>query len=174
MSVITRSFGCTPGGHTATEIADRLGYSASLVYFRLDRRGVVRRPPVPRRGVRPADAQLNHLSWHWGLNLRDLAGRYAISWRAVHGWLTATGIERRTPGPTAAVGDGDDPVALYRAGWSAPAIADRVGCSPSTIYRRLEGAGVPRRPARPRVSRHDRSRRSTVDYPLRRSPPTLG
>jgi hypothetical protein len=34
-------------------------------------------------------------------------------------------------------------------------IADRVGCSPSTIYRRLEAAGVYRRPASPRVSRRD-------------------
>jgi hypothetical protein len=30
----------------------------------------------------------------------------------------------------------------HRAGWSAPVIADRVGCSPSSIYRRLEAADV--------------------------------
>jgi transposase len=73
----------------------------------------------------------------------------------VHGWLVAAGIERRPPGAVAVVGDGDDPVGLYEGGWSCPTIADRVGCSPSTIYRRLEGAGVPRRSARPRASRHD-------------------
>jgi AraC-like DNA-binding protein len=73
----------------------------------------------------------------------------------VHGWLIAAGVDRRPPGASAVGGDGEDPVALYRAGWSAPVIADRVGCSPSTIYRRLEAAGVYRRPASPRVSRRD-------------------
>jgi hypothetical protein len=56
----------------------------------------------------------------------------------VHGWLIAAGVDRRSPGASAVGGDGEDPVALYRAGWSAPVIADRVGCSPSTIYRRVE------------------------------------
>jgi hypothetical protein len=63
----------------------------------------------------------------------------------VHGWLIAAGVDRRPPGASAVGGDGEDPVVLYRAGWSAPVIADRVGCSPSSIYRRLEAAGVYRR-----------------------------
>jgi hypothetical protein len=56
-----------------------------------------------------------------------------VSRRAVHGWLLASGIERRPSGAGPVACDGDDPAALYRAGWSAPAIAERVGCSPSTI-----------------------------------------
>src|SRR5918993_4492537 len=46
-------------------------------------------------------------------------------------------------------------MALYQARWSAPAIADRHGCSPSTIDQRLNVAGVARRPVSPRVSRPD-------------------
>jgi transposase len=51
--------------------------------------------------------------------------------------------------------DGDELVALYGAGWSAPAIADRTGCSSSTIYRQLAAAGIARRPARQALSRQD-------------------
>jgi transposase len=142
-------------GHTAAEIADHLGCSTSLVYFRLERRGIARRPRAPRGCRRPADAQLAHLYWDCGLSLRDLAGRYGVSRQAVHGWLIAAGIERRPAGARSVACDGDDPVSLYRAGWSAPAIVDRVGCSPSTIYRHLEGAGVPRRTASARVGRQD-------------------
>jgi hypothetical protein len=46
-------------------------------------------------------------------------------------------------------------VALYGAGWSAPAIADYVGCSPSTVHRRLDAAGVARRPPHRALSRED-------------------
>ena len=155
MSVMTSSFGSTAGvtrrrrSPTAWAVAPAWCISGSSAGASPGA------PGVPRRGGRPADAELNHLYWDCGLSLRDLAGRYGLSRRAVHGWLVAAGIERRPPGAVAVVGDGDDPVGLYEGGWSCPAIADRVGCSPSTIYRRLEGAGVPRRSARPRASRHD-------------------
>jgi AraC-like DNA-binding protein len=140
-------------GHTAEEIAGRLGCSTSLVYFRLERRCVARRPSAPRGGVRPTDGELAHLYGDCGLSLRDLAGRYGVSRRAVHGWLVAAGIERRPAGAIAC--DGDDLVGLYRAGWSGPAIAVQLGCSPSTVYRRLDAAGVRRRPAGAGVSRQD-------------------
>lgn len=42
------------GGYAAAEIADRLGCSPSLVYARLARRGIARRPRAPRgRAARP-------------------------------------------------------------------------------------------------------------------------
>jgi hypothetical protein len=69
--------------------------------------------------------------------------------------LVAAGIDLRPSGTARVDCDGDEFVALYRAGWSAPAIADRVGCSPSTIYRRLAAAGIARRPARRALSRQD-------------------
>jgi transposase len=40
---------------------------------------------------------------------------------------------------------------LYVAGWSAPAIAERLRCSPSTNYRRLDAAGVARRTVEPSI-----------------------
>ena len=89
------------------------------------------------------------------LSLRDLARHYGVSAQAVQRWLIAEGIERRRPGtPPAAAGD-QDPTVLYLAGWSAPSIAKRLGCSPSTIYRRLDGEGVAGRSIQPAVGRHE-------------------
>jgi len=145
----------TRAGHTAAKIAERLDCSTSLVYFRLARRGITRRSRAARHSVRPANSELAHLYRDCGLSLRDLAGRYGVSARAEHGWLIAAGIDRRPPGAGPVACDGDDPIALYQAGSSAPAIADRLGCSPSTIYRRLGAAGLARRRVSPRVSRQD-------------------
>jgi hypothetical protein len=69
---MSSSFACT------REIADGLGCSPNLVYFRLERRGIARRPRAPRHGVGPAATQLAHLYWDCGLSLRDLAGRYGV------------------------------------------------------------------------------------------------
>ncbi len=141
--------------HTAAEIAAQLGCSASLVYARLARRGVDRRPQAPRRCPGPPGRELGHLYRDCGLSLRDLAGHYGVTTRAVRGWLVAADIDRRPGGVDQVDCDGDEVVALYGAGWSAPAIADHVGCSPSTIYRRLDAAGIARRPAEPALSRED-------------------
>jgi AraC-like DNA-binding protein len=78
-----------------------------------------------------------------------------VTTRAVRGWLVAADIDRRPGGGDQVDCDGDEVVAMYGAGWSAPAIADHVGCSPSTIYRRLDAAGIARRPAEPALSRQD-------------------
>lgn len=104
--------------------------------------------------MRPADRELAHLYEEGGLSLRDLARRYGVSAQAVHRWLIAGGIERRPLGAPPAAGD-EDPVVLYVAGWSAPLIAERLGCSPSTIYRRLDAAGVARRTVEPSIGRHE-------------------
>jgi len=140
-------------GHSAAEIAEQLGCSTGLVYARLARRGVDRRPQAPRRRPGPTGRELGHLYRDCGLTLRELAGHYGVTTRAVRGWLVAADIDR-TPGGVDRVDcDGGELVALYGAGWSAPAIADHVGCSPSTVYRRLDAAGIARRPARPALSR---------------------
>jgi DNA-directed RNA polymerase specialized sigma24 family protein len=69
--------------------------------------------------------------------------------------LVAAGIDRRPSGTARVDCDGDELVALYGAGWSAPAIADLMACSSSTIYRRLAAAGIARRPARRALRRQD-------------------
>jgi DNA-binding CsgD family transcriptional regulator len=145
----------TQRGHTATEIAEQLRCSPSLVYGRLARRGVERRPQAPRRRPGPTAQEISHLYGDCGLSLRDLAERYGVTTRAVRGWLVAAGIDRRPSGTTRVDCDGDELAGLYRAGWSAPAIADLMGCSSSTIYRRLAAAGIARRPPRPALRRQD-------------------
>jgi transposase len=142
-------------GHTAVEIAEQLGCSTSLVYGRLARRGVDRRPQAPRRRPGPTAQELSHRYGDCGLSLRDLAGHYGVTTRAVRGWLVAAGIDRRPSGTARVDCDGDELVALYGAGWSAPQIAGHLGCSSSTIYRRLAAAGIARRPARRALSRED-------------------
>lgn len=142
------------GGLSAAEVAEQLGCSASLVFARLARRGVPRRDRGATRRGRPGDSELAHLYGEGGLSLRDLARRYGVSAQAVQRWLVAGGIERRSPGAPRANGV-EDPVALYVGGWSAPAIAERLRCSPSTIYRRLDAAGVARRTVEPSISRRE-------------------
>jgi transposase len=144
----------TRHGHTAAEIAEQLGCSTSLVYDRLARTGVPRRSRAPRHRGRPADSELAHLYDELGLSLRQLAQRYGVSPQAVHGWLTAAGIPRHPPGTAPALAPGDDVVGLYQAGWSAPAIAEQLGCSAATVYRRLDAAGIARRRVNPRLTRH--------------------
>jgi hypothetical protein len=69
--------------------------------------------------------------------------------------LVAADIDRRPGGVGRVDCDGDELVALYEAGWSAPAIAELMGCSASTSYRCLAAAGIAGRPARPSLSRED-------------------
>jgi hypothetical protein len=73
----------------------------------------------------------------------------------VRGWLIVADIDRRPGGVDRVDCDGDELVAVYGAGGSAPAIADHMGCSPSTIYRRLDAAGLARPPARAALTRED-------------------
>jgi transposase len=145
----------TQQGLTAAEIAEQVGCSTSLVYGRLARGGVDRRPQALRRRPGPTTQEFSHLYGDCGLSLRDLAERDGVTTRAVRGWLVAAGIDRRPSGTAGVACDGDELVALYRAGWSAPAIADLMGCSSSTIYRRLAAAGIARRPPRRALSRQD-------------------
>ena len=48
----------TQRGHTAVEIAEQLGCSTSLVYGRLARRGIDRRPQAPRRRPGPTAQEI--------------------------------------------------------------------------------------------------------------------
>jgi transposase len=142
------------GGLSAAEISVRVGCSPSLVYSRLARLGVVRRSRAFRRG-RPADAELAHLYTERGLSLRQIGELYGVSARAVRGWLIAAGIDRRRPGAAPVDCTDRECVELYQAGWSAPDIAYRLGCSSATVYRCLDAAGVPRRRVTPRISRQE-------------------
>jgi len=75
-----------------------------------------------------------------------MASRDGVSAQAVRGWLVAAGIDRRVAGGPVAPLDDDVFAARYRQGRSGGELAREFGCSSATVYRRLEAAGVPRRP----------------------------
>jgi len=140
-------------GQSAADIADRLGCSTSAVYHRLTGAGVPRRSRGSRRTAHPGDAVLRRLYSEQGLSLRQIAYRHDVSYQGVRGWLLAAGIERRPPRTPAPTFNPEEPAKLYGEGWTAPEIARRLGCSPATVYRRLQEAGVTRRPVKPSIGR---------------------
>jgi transposase len=140
-------------GWSAPEIASHFGCGTSTVYARLERLGVARRPARPRSDARPSDEDLRELYATDGLSLRQIAERFNVSAQAAHRWVTAAGIERRPPGATAAVIDIDELVEQYLDDRSGPELAVHYQCSPTTIYRRLEHAGIERRQPAPAVDR---------------------
>lgn len=138
---------------SVADIAAHLGCATSTVYGRLDRMGVARRAARPRQDPLPDDHELKRLYEVEGLSLRLIAERYAVSAQAVRGWTTEAGINRRPPGGVAPEIDFDELVEQYVGGRSGLALAHDHGCSPATIYRRLEQLGVVRRQSSPAVDR---------------------
>ena len=64
----------------------------------------------------------------------------------MRGWLDGAGVRGRGhEGPTSPANSADV-VALYGRGWSGLRVATRSACSKAAVYRRLEAAGVARRP----------------------------
>jgi hypothetical protein len=79
-----------------------------------------------------------------GLSTKAVAIRLGWSESAIRSRLVALGIARRTPWARNAVAC--DPVELKRlyleAGWSLSAIAEKYGCSLTTIWRKAQAAGI--------------------------------
>jgi transposase len=138
---------------SAAKIAEHFSCGTSTVYTRLDRMGVAHRPARPRQDARPGDDELRRLYATDGLSVRQLADRFKVSAQAVHGWVTAAGIDRRPPGGTAPAIDIDELIEQYLAGRSGLELAHHFRCSPATIYRRLEDAGIDRRQPSPAIDR---------------------
>ena len=138
---------------SAPEIAAHLGCGTSTVYARLDRLGVARRPARRRQDDRPTTDDLRELYATEELSLRQIAERFDVSAQAVHSWVTAAGIERRSPGSTGPAVDVDELAEQYVGGRSGLELAQHYQCSPTTIYRRLADAGIDRRQPAPAVDR---------------------
>jgi predicted DNA-binding protein YlxM (UPF0122 family) len=138
---------------SAAEIAAHFGCGASTVYTRLDGMRLARRPARPRQDGRPGDDQMRRLYRTEGLSLRHIATRYQVSAQTVHGWVAAAGIDRRPPGALTPTLDSGELAEQYHAGRSGLELARQHRCSPTTIYRRLQDAGVDRRQPTPALDR---------------------
>ena len=142
-------------GHTAAEVAARLGCSTSTIYYRLARAGVPRRPLGPPSRTHPGNAILHRLYVGEDQSLRQIAARYSVSRQTIRGWLRAAPIQRRTPGAPTPTWNRAEPIEMYLAGCTVPEIARRLKCSTTTVYRRLDTAAVPRRPTTTGIGRDE-------------------
>ncbi|MFN2504171.1 MAG: helix-turn-helix domain-containing protein [Acidimicrobiales bacterium] len=88
------------------------------------------------------------------MTVAALAARLGVSAQTAHNWLVAADVPRRASPATVRVDVSDVEVRrLYELeGWTAAEVAAHLGCGTSTVYARLQGLGVARRPARPRRS----------------------
>lgn len=131
---------------TAAEIASALGCSQSLVYARLDRLGIPRRPPKPRKSPRPTAAELRRLYDQEQLSVSQIAHRFDVTPNATYRWLHDSGISLRDRDSRERI-DLDELGRLYGSGATGSELARRYNCSTTTIYRRLDDAQIPRRAA---------------------------
>ena len=119
--------------------------------------------------ARPDAASLRRLYVEEGMTVAALGARLGVVTRTAHNWLVAADVPRRAPPATVRV-DVSDVEKLTRSplrrevrrlyaveGWTAAEVAAHLGCGTSTVYGRLQGLGVSRRPARPRRARGPRT-----------------
>ncbi len=140
---------------SAVQIAAHLGCGTSTVYSRLAGLGIARRSTSGSRSVRPPDDELRQLYEVEGQSLRQIAQRFQVTPQAVHGWVRAADIDLRPPGSAAPEIELHSLAERYLAGASGLDLARHHRCSPATIYRRLEEAGVDRRKTVPAVDPGD-------------------
>lgn len=131
-------------GLTMGEIAGLFQVSAWVIGSRLDEAGVARRPPGEQdslpldRAVRRYRRQphlLGELAAGLGIHTQLLAARAARPAPANRGQGTYRADVRAA-----------DVARVYRAGWTVRQIAGKYGTASGTILRRLDAAGVRRRP----------------------------
>jgi lambda repressor-like predicted transcriptional regulator len=131
-------------GLTMAEIASVFGVSAWTIASRLDRAGVARRRratgsqarlPVDKavRSYRRQPHRLGELAAELNISAQLITGRAQRSGRGKHDW-------RRADVPAGQV------AGLYQAGWTVSQIAARCQVAVGTVLRRLDEAGVARRP----------------------------
>lgn len=130
-------------GLTMAEIAVMFGLSAWAVAARLDRAGVARRAPGQEAGLLPAERAVRRYRRQPGL-LGELAAQLGISAEVIT--ARAGKPPPRSRGARRADVPAGEVARLYRAGQTVMQIAGRYQAAPATILRRLDTAGVTRRP----------------------------
>jgi uncharacterized protein (DUF433 family) len=137
-------------GLTMAEIAGVYGVSAWTVAARLDQAGVRRRRTSTGQAVLPLERAVVSYRRQPG-RLADLAAGLGVSGEVITGRAGRLPRGRRGQRRDRA----DVPVAevagLYREGWTVPQIAAAYRAAASTVLRRLDAAGVVRRPPGVRV-----------------------
>jgi|SRR5450755_96292 len=129
-------------GLTMAEIAGIYRVSAWVIGSRLDRAGVARRAPGERAGL-PLERAARRYRQQPGL-LGELASDLGISARVIA--ARAMRPPPRSRGAHRADVRAGEVTVLYQAGHTVTQIARRFQAAPSTVLRRLDEAGVPRRP----------------------------
>ena len=126
-------------GLTGAEIGAELGCSPSIVYHRLARLGIPRRPAGLRHTGRPANDTLRSLYSTRGCSLRGIATDFGVTPQAVRGWLLDAGVRSGAPAPPPPTGTPRTATSLCEVSvvMYAPAarrIADSgAGCTPEGV-----------------------------------------
>jgi len=137
-------------GHLAELIIDELYRNAPVA---LDRKAAAARPvieSVRARRIQVAnDADELRLRYEAGATLVELGHQYGVSNVTILYRMRRAGIPRRPPrAPQKDLpkSEADELRRLYKAGATLAELARRYGVSESTVFRRMERAGIPRRP----------------------------
>ena len=132
-------------GLTMAEIAATYGVSAWTVASRLDQAGVARRRGTDHRRILPVERAVRRYRRQPD-RLGELAAELGISADVVVNRAAQPARGRRgRPRDRADVPAGEV-AGLYRAGWTVTQIAAKYGAAAATVLRRLDAAGVARRP----------------------------
>lgn len=130
-------------GLTMAEIAVIFQMSPWAVAARLDRAGVARRARSQKAGLLPLERAARRYRRQPHL-LGELAGQLGISAEVIA--ARAGKPPPRSRGAYRADMPADEVARLYRAGQTVTQIAGQYQAAPATILRRLDAAGVSRRP----------------------------
>jgi hypothetical protein len=137
-------------GHLAELIIDELYRNAPVA---LDRKEAAARPvieSVRARRIQVAnDVDELRLRYEAGATLVELGQHYGVSNVTILYRMRRAGIPRRPPGglqKDLPKSEADELRRLYGAGATLAELARHYGVSESTVFRRMERAGIPRRP----------------------------
>jgi DNA-binding NarL/FixJ family response regulator len=133
-------------GLTMAEVAGIYGVSAWTIAARLDRAGMPRRSGSPNRAVLPVERAVRGYV-RQPHRLPELAAELGISPQLIVDRSLRREPRERGQGRHRADVRPEEVADLYRAGWTMAQIAAKYDTASGTVLRRLDEAGVGRRPS---------------------------